>query len=55
MKVTTIFIITIGHVQGMFIGETIIEHVASFLGKVNSVQIKELNLYKNGQVLLACP
>ncbi|XP_065067041.1 uncharacterized protein LOC135692714 isoform X3 [Rhopilema esculentum] len=39
-----------GHVQGMFIGETIIEHVASFLGKNNSVQIKELNLYKNGQV-----
>eukprot|EP00795_Rhopilema_esculentum_P002081 gene2081-17651_t len=39
-----------GHFQGIFICESIIEHVASFLGKENSDVIKEQNFYKNGQI-----
>ena len=39
-----------GNIQTMFIMESIIEHVASFLGAENSEKIKEMNLYQNGQV-----
>lgn len=41
-----------GNIQTMFIMESIIEHVASFLGAENSEKIKEMNLYQNGQKTL---
>eukprot|EP00112_Aurelia_sp_Birch-Aquarium-sp1_P026163 Seg91.7 transcript_id=Seg91.7/GoldUCD/mRNA.D3Y31 product="Xanthine dehydrogenase" protein_id=Seg91.7/GoldUCD/D3Y31 len=41
-----------GHVQAYFISETILDQVASFLGRENRDEIKEINLYKDGQVAL---
>ena len=43
----------LGPLQGIFVCESIIEHIASFLGKENSDAIKEQNFYENGQVFVS--
>ncbi len=39
-----------GNLQGTFILESIMEHIASYLQKDTTEEIKEMNFYKNGQV-----
>jgi len=41
-----------GHVQGSIVMEVIFDHIATFLAKDNPDDVKELNLYQDGQATL---
>ena len=46
----SLFLIYSGHVQGTIVMEAVLDHVTTFLGKENPDDLKELNLYRDGQV-----
>ena len=50
LKLIPRLLTSLGHVQGTIIMEIVFDHIATFLGKENPDDVKELNLYQDGQV-----